>query len=82
MSKGRTPTHVWPAKPKPSSRPKRKPQVVPTPRCDEAKVDVGWIIASHSTGEFVPLDFAQTLEAENAALRAKLAVWESIQRDA
>lgn len=68
------------AKPKP--RAKRKSQVVPNPRCDEAKVDAGWIIASHSEGEFVPLKLARSLESENATLRAKLAVWDSIQRDA
>lgn len=66
--------------PKPSPRPKRKPQVVPTPRCDEAKVDVGWIIASHSTGEFVPLDFARNLERQNATLRAQLADRDTVIR--
>lgn len=40
---------------------------VPTcgmPRCDGVKVDAGWIIASHSDGEFVPLEVAQSMEAQ------------------
>lgn len=35
-----------------------------TPRCDGVKVDAGWIIASHSEGEFVPLEVAQSMEAQ------------------
>ena len=35
-----------------------------TPVCDKNKVDAGWIIATHSNGELVPLKIAESLETQ------------------
>jgi len=42
-----------------------------TPRADESKVDAGYIIASHSDGDFVPFKLAVELESELLASYAE-----------
>ena len=51
-----------------------------SPRTDAAKVDAGWIIASHSDGEFVPEKVATELETELAAMTKIRDDWHYLHR--
>jgi hypothetical protein len=44
---------------------------IETPISDRSQVDAGYIIASHSSGDFVPLAVARQLESELNFWRAR-----------
>lgn len=45
----------------------------PTPMTDAAKVGASWIVASHSTRDFVPVELSEELEKERDRLKAERA---------